>query len=81
MISDDVKVNDSESYLRTCHNCCSNPLDYFEDEQELALPSPFQPSLKRHSHTLSDEGKNDSELNLVEDDIYGASRFGGLANT
>ena len=50
-----------------------------EKSQELALPPPFQPSLKRrHSHTSLDEEKNDSELTVVENDTYGASRFGGF---
>ena len=57
-----------------------DPGDPEEDEsQELALPPPFQPSLKRrHSHTSLDEEKNDSKLNVIESDTYGASRFGGF---
>ena len=50
-----------------------------EESQELALPPPFQPSVKRrYSHTSLDEEKNDSELNVIENDTYGASRFGGF---
>ena len=49
------------------------------EEEQLALPPPFQPSLKRrHSDTSLDEEKNDSELNVIENDTYGASRFGGF---
>lgn len=50
-----------------------------EESQELALPPPFQPSVKRrYSHTSLDEEKNDSEPNVIENDPYGASRFGGF---
>ena len=50
-----------------------------EESQELALPPLFQPSLKRrHSHTSIDEEKNESEQTVVENDAYGASRFGGF---
>ena len=50
-----------------------------EESQELELPPPSQPCLKRpYSHISSDEEKNDSELNVIENDIYGASRFGGF---
>jgi DNA repair protein REV1 len=50
-----------------------------EESQELALPPPFQHSLKRqYSHTSLDEEKNDTELKVIENDTYGASRFGGF---
>jgi DNA repair protein REV1 len=49
------------------------------ESQELVELPPSQPCLKRrYSHTLSDEEKEDSELNVVENNIYGASRFGGF---
>ena len=54
-----------------------------EESQELALPPPYQPSLKRrYSHTSLDEEKNDSEQNVVvnDSDTYGASRFGGFGD-
>ena len=52
-----------------------------EESQELALPPPSQPSLKRqYSHTSLYEDKNDSELNVIENDTYGASRFGGFGD-
>lgn len=50
-----------------------------EESQELAPPPPCQPSLKRqHSHISLDEEKNDPGLNVIENDPYGASRFGGF---
>ena len=58
-----------------------NEPDPEEESQELALPPASQPSLKRrHSHTLLYEEKNDSELNVIENDTYGASRFGGFGD-
>lgn len=56
-----------------------NEPDPEEESQDLELPPPFQPSLKRqYSQTSLDEETNDSELNVVENDTYGASRFGGF---
>ena len=52
-----------------------------EESQELALPPPFQPSIKRrYSHTSLDEEKSDSEPNVIDNDTYGASRFGGFGD-
>ena len=53
--------------------------DSEEDSQELDLPPPSQPCLKRrHSQISFDEQKDDSELNVNENETYGASRFGGF---
>ena len=55
------------------------PAQEEEESQELALPPPCQPSLKRrYSHTSLYEENNDSEQNVIENDTYGASRFGGF---
>jgi DNA repair protein REV1 len=56
-----------------------NEPDPEEESQELALPPPFQPSLKRSYSDISlDEEKDNSELNVIENDTYGALRFGGF---
>lgn len=50
-----------------------------EESQEFELPPPSQPSVKRrYSHILSDEEKNSSEQNIIDNDTYGASHFGGF---
>jgi DNA repair protein REV1 len=50
-----------------------------EESQELQLPPPSQACVKRrYSHISSDEEKNDSELNVIDNEIYGASHFGGF---
>lgn len=50
-----------------------------EESQEFQLPPPSQACVKRrYSHISSDEEKNDSEINVIDNDIYGASRFGGF---
>ena len=44
-----------------------------EESQKLSLPPAFQPSLtwkRRHSHTSLGDEKNDSELNVIENDTY-----------
>ena len=52
-----------------------------EESQELALPPPFQPSVKRrYSLTSLVEEKNDSDPNVIENDTYDASRFGGFGD-
>ena len=49
-----------------------------DPEKELEPPPPSQPSVKRqYSQISSDEKKNGSELNVIENDTYGASRFEG----
>ena len=51
-----------------------------EESQELELPQPSQPSVKRRYSRISlEEETNGSELNVgIENDTYGASRFGGF---
>ncbi|KAF8162778.1 hypothetical protein B0H34DRAFT_650257 [Crassisporium funariophilum] len=52
-----------------------------EKSQELQPPPSTQPSLKRrYNHISEDEGEQKAEQIVVENDTYGASRFGGFGD-